>query len=73
MQTKLADFIRGTPEGDEAESILRACVQQPWLGRAHASKMLVLDGCVQPSLAPNINAAAARVLDAVGVQLIAAP
>ena len=35
--------------------------------------MLVLEGCVQPGMAPNINGAAARVLDALGVQLIAAP
>ncbi|MDB5790321.1 MAG: lutA, partial [Massilia sp.] len=26
MQTNLADFIKGTPDGDEAEAILRACV-----------------------------------------------
>src|SRR5690606_17129449 len=26
MQTNLADFIKHTPEGQEAESILRACV-----------------------------------------------
>src|SRR5450830_915086 len=26
MQTNLADFIKGTPEGDEAEAIPRACV-----------------------------------------------
>jgi glycolate oxidase iron-sulfur subunit len=44
-----------------------------WPTRAHARKMLVLDGCVQPAMAPNINAATARVLDALGVQLIAAP
>jgi glycolate oxidase iron-sulfur subunit len=35
--------------------------------------MLVLDGCVQPAMGPNINAATARVLDALGVQLIVAP
>jgi glycolate oxidase iron-sulfur subunit len=35
--------------------------------------MLLLEGCVQPAMAPNINAAAARVLDAVGVQLVSAP
>jgi len=45
----------------------------PWPTRQHARRMLVLDGCVQPGMAPNINAAAARVLDAVGVQLFAAP
>ncbi|MES2074497.1 MAG: glycolate oxidase subunit GlcF [Pseudomonadota bacterium] len=40
---------------------------------ARARRMLVLEGCVQPGMAPNINGAAARVLDALGVQLIAAP
>jgi glycolate oxidase iron-sulfur subunit len=41
--------------------------------REHARKMLVLDGCVQPAMAPNINAATARVLDALGIQLLSAP
>ena len=44
-----------------------------WPARQRARKMLVLDGCVQPVMAPDINAATARVLDALGVQLIAAP
>jgi len=44
-----------------------------WPSREHARKMLVLEGCAQPAMAPNINAATARVLDALGVQLIAAP
>lgn len=35
--------------------------------------MLVLAGCVQPALAPVINAAAARVLDAAGISLFEAP
>jgi glycolate oxidase iron-sulfur subunit len=35
--------------------------------------MLVLAGCVQPGLKPNINAATARVLDRLGISLIAAP
>ncbi len=39
----------------------------------HARKVLALAGCVQPSLAPNINAAAARVLDRIGISLIEAP
>ncbi|WP_343730047.1 glycolate oxidase subunit GlcF [Duganella sp.] len=43
-----------------------------WPAREHARKMLVLDGCAQPAMAPNINAATARVLDALGVQLIVA-
>jgi glycolate oxidase iron-sulfur subunit len=35
--------------------------------------MLALRGCVQPALAPSINAAAARVLDSVGVSLLEVP
>jgi len=35
--------------------------------------MLVLRGCVQPALAPSINAAAARVLDRIGVSLLEVP
>ncbi len=44
-----------------------------WPVRAHERKMLLLDGCVQPAMSPNINAATARVLDALGVQLVVAP
>ena len=33
--------------------------------------MLVLDGCVQPSMAPDINPATARVLDRLGITLVA--
>jgi len=36
----------------------------------HARKVIALAGCVQPVLAPNINAAAARVLDRVGISLV---
>jgi glycolate oxidase iron-sulfur subunit len=43
-----------------------------WPSARHARKMLVLEGCVQPALAPNINAAAARVLDRLGISLIKA-
>lgn len=43
-----------------------------WPRNVHARKMLLLDGCVQPSMSPNINAATARVFDRVGVQLIVA-
>jgi len=44
-----------------------------WPKASHARKMLVLDGCVQPGLAPNTNAAAARVLDRLGITLVRAP
>jgi len=44
-----------------------------WPAPRHARKMLALAGCVQSSLAPSINAAAARVLDRAGISLIEAP
>src|SRR5690606_1814967 len=43
-----------------------------WPARAHARKMVLLDGCVQSAMAPHINAATARVLDALDVQVAAA-
>jgi len=43
-----------------------------WPTRAHPRKMLMLLGCVQPAMAPNINAATARVLDAADIQTLVA-
>jgi len=44
-----------------------------WPAARHARRMVALAGCVQPAMAPSINAAAARVLDALGVSLVEAP
>jgi glycolate oxidase iron-sulfur subunit len=41
-----------------------------WPAPRHARKMLVLEGCAQPAIAPNINAATARVLDRLGISLV---
>jgi glycolate oxidase iron-sulfur subunit len=41
-----------------------------WPTRSHARKMLLLEGCVQPAMQPNINAATARVFDALGIELV---
>ncbi len=43
-----------------------------WPALRHARKMLALAGCVQPALSPGINAAAARVLDRIGISLLEA-
>ena len=39
---------------------------------SHARQVLMLEGCVQPGLSPNTNAAAARVLDRLGISVIPA-
>ncbi len=44
-----------------------------WPAPRHARRMFALAGCVQPAMAPSINAAAARVLDALGISLVEAP
>jgi glycolate oxidase iron-sulfur subunit len=43
-----------------------------WPTRAHPRKVLMLLGCVQPAMMPNINSATARVLDAAGIQTLVA-
>ena len=43
-----------------------------WPTRSHARQMLMLAGCVQPAMMPNINSATARVLDAAGIQAVVA-
>ncbi len=40
--------------------------------RTHTRKVLMLAGCVQPSMSPNINSATMRVLDACGIQTVVA-
>jgi glycolate oxidase iron-sulfur subunit len=44
-----------------------------WPTTGQTRRMLVLEGCVQPAIAPDINAATARVLDRLGISLVAAP
>jgi glycolate oxidase iron-sulfur subunit len=44
-----------------------------WPGARHARRMLVARGCVQSALSPATNAAAARVLDRLGISLVEAP
>jgi glycolate oxidase iron-sulfur subunit len=41
-------------------------------GRVHSRKVLMLRGCVQPSMMPNIDRAATRVLDRAGIQVLQA-
>jgi glycolate oxidase iron-sulfur subunit len=56
-----------------APECVRTAGQQaaaPSTMRAHARKVLMLGGCVQPSMMPNIDRAAARVLDIAGIQTV---
>ena len=69
---KLGQSVRGLlPDS------LKAKVPAPkpagaWPTATHARKVLMLTGCVQPSMSPNINTATARVMDAAGIQAVTA-
>ena len=43
-----------------------------WPAGRHPRRVVLLQGCVQPALAPHIDAAAAQVLDRIGISAIAA-
>ena len=68
MPRGLRDVMPPTQPPASAESHPSA-----WPPVRHSRKMLILEGCVQPALAPNINAATARVLDKLGISVIKAP
>ncbi|WP_349970992.1 glycolate oxidase subunit GlcF [Pseudomonas caspiana] len=57
---------------DSLKAKLPANIVQPRTRPAvrHARKVLLLEGCVQPGLSPNTNAATARVLDRLGISVI---
>jgi glycolate oxidase iron-sulfur subunit len=56
-----------------ARKVPRRRAATAWPAPRHARRMLVLEGCVQPGIAPTINPAVARVLDRIGISLIVAP
>lgn len=70
---KLGQSVRGVlPESLQAKVPARQ-EAGAWPTRTHARKVLMLAGCVQPAMSPNINTATARVLDACGIQAVVAP
>ena len=70
---KLGQAVRGVlPEAIRAKvPAAQDAGQMPVAVRDR--KVLMLAGCVQPSMSPNINTATARVLDAAGLQTVVAP
>ncbi|RYY68819.1 MAG: glycolate oxidase subunit GlcF, partial [Comamonadaceae bacterium] len=70
---KLGQTVRGLLPGTLKAKVPARQPSGEWPARTHARKVLLLAGCVQPSMAPNINAATARVLDAAGIQVVVPP
>ena len=69
---KLGQLVRGMLPAPLREKVPARQHAGGWPARTHARKVLMLAGCVQPSMMPNINTATARVLDAAGIQTLVA-
>ncbi|MCY1164347.1 Lactate utilization protein A [compost metagenome] len=70
---KLGQAVRGLLPATLKNKVPAKQSAGSWPGRSHARKVLLLEGCVQPAMMPNINAATARVLDAAGIETVVAP
>jgi glycolate oxidase iron-sulfur subunit len=70
---KLGQSVRGLLPETLKNKVPPARDSGRWPTRVHARRVLMLAGCVQPAMSPNINSATARVLDAMGVQALIAP
>jgi glycolate oxidase iron-sulfur subunit len=70
---KLGQLTAPLLPGSVKRKIPKRLAATPWPAPAHARRMLVLQGCAQPGIAPTINPAMARVLDRIGVSLLHAP
>lgn len=69
---RLGQWLRPVLPGVIKKSIPARVTVLPWPEQQHARRMILPGGCVQPSLAPDIDIATARVLDQLGIQLIQA-
>lgn len=69
---KLGQAVRGLLPAGLKSKVPAKQQAGTWPTRSHARKVLLLAGCVQPAMKPNINAATARVLDAAGIQTLVA-
>ena len=70
---KLGQTVRGLLPGGIKAKVPEARSAGHWPTQTHARKVLMLAGCVQPAMSPNINSATARVLDACGIQTVVEP
>jgi len=69
---KLARPLKAVLPPELRTKIPPARASGEWPRNMHARKVILLHGCVQPALLPSIDAATARVLDALGIQAVVA-
>lgn len=71
LPTALRDHLPVIASAEKQSSAQGDASQRP--NRKPDRRMLILEGCVQPAMAPETNAAARRVLARLGITLVAAP
>jgi glycolate oxidase iron-sulfur subunit len=69
---KLGQAVRGLLPRKLRDKVPASHSPGVWPNAIHDRKVLMLSGCVQPAMQPNINSATARVLDAAGIQTVVA-
>jgi len=67
---KLGQLVRPLLPGSLRAKVPPTHPAGAYPARTHVRKMALLEGCVQPAMAPNINTATARVLDALGIEVL---
>jgi glycolate oxidase iron-sulfur subunit len=70
---RLGQTLRPLLPGVVKQKVPPRQTARSWPAPRHPRRMLTLEGCVQPAIAPDINAAAASVLDQLGISLVAVP
>ena len=79
LTTSPKAFNSAYKAGQMFRSVLPAALQKKVMAKqalkpvnvkSHSRKMLMLEGCVQPSMSPNINHATLRVLDKLGIEMV---
>jgi glycolate oxidase iron-sulfur subunit len=69
---KLGQAVRGLLPPALKDKVPKPHPAGRWPAATHGRKVLMLAGCVQPAMMPNINSATARVLDAAGIETLVA-
>lgn len=69
---RFAQWLRPALPGRARSLVPPRAARGDWPAARHPRRMAVLEGCVQPGLTPQVNAAAARVLDRLGISLVPA-
>ncbi|MDX5446537.1 MAG: glycolate oxidase subunit GlcF [Zoogloeaceae bacterium] len=70
---KAGRLVRGILPTALKEKVPEVRPAGAWPTPRHTRRVIALAGCVQPAMAPSINAAAARVLDAIGISMVEQP